>query len=987
HFFALTAEELAELSALHTVGSRTLFILQLGYFKAVQQFFVFEPADVADDVYWIQQAYFANATQPIILAGRTTRLKQQQLILRLTGYRLCGETEREQLRVRATQAVRISSKPLFILRDLRRNLSEQKIVAPGYSVLQDMISMALIAEQERLGTIIETHLSPSDTEALLQLLKNPHGLYEITRIKREPKDFGEKEMRREIERGEQIATLHDIAQRILSHLSISDESIKYYASLVGYYSVYKLQRFDRKTTFIYLLCFVYHRYRQMHDNLLNCLIYQVHLYNETARKIAKEQIIAFRQTEAEGLAQAGQVLRLFTTAEIAPETPFSVVKANAFAIVAEDELEKLADSMIQQATIDETAWQWAYLDERHVEFKRRLRPILRALTFEAMSAKMPLLNAICFIQEALCDKRILRHLDEEDFPLAFVPEHVKRYLYKKEIDGKKHLAVDRYEFLVYRMLRHALIAGDIFCRHSVRFRSLDDDLLDEERWAHKETLLEETGLARLRMPVESLLDELEAELEQQITAVNERIQLGQNQHVKRKAGGRWSLPYTRAASPINHVFFEQIPDIDIQTIVQFAHQQTGMLDCFEHVQPRYAKHKRDDASLIAALIAWGTNMGIGRMGNISDIRFNTLSSISNNYLRLETLHAANDVLSDATAALPIFQLYDIDNAVHSSSDGQKFETRIHTINARHSSKYFGLSKGVSAYTLVANHVPLNAQVIGTHEHESHYVFDLLVNNTTTVQPTIHSTDTHGANHVNFALLHVFGYQFAPRYKDIYDKVRTGLYGFKHPSQYDDKLLLKPIRKVQKPLVISEWDNMVRIFLSLALKTTTQSIIVSKLSSYARKNRTKRALWEFDNILRSLYLLYFIDSLTLRRNVQRALGRGEAYNQLRRAVSFANFGALRFRTEGDQQIWGECSRLLTNCIIYYNAVILSRLLETKLSDIDETQAQRLARVSPIAWRHINFQGRYNFRQTSQTPDIDELVEKLKLYPISLIEPLD
>jgi hypothetical protein len=130
--------------------------------------------------------------------------------------------------------------------------------------------------------------------------------------------------------------------------------------------------------------------------------------------------------------------------------------------------------LIQQATIDETAWQWAYLDDRHVEFKRRLRPILRALTFEAMSADMPLLNVIHFIQEALRDKRILRHLSEADFPLALVPEHIKRYLFKKGWDGKKQLAVDRYEFLVYRMLRHALIAGDVFCRHSVRFRSLDD---------------------------------------------------------------------------------------------------------------------------------------------------------------------------------------------------------------------------------------------------------------------------------------------------------------------------------------------------------------------------------------------------------------------------------------------------------------------------------------------------------------------------------
>jgi len=79
HFFTLTAEELTELSVLHTVGSRILFILQLGYFKAVQQFFVFEPADVNDDVQWIQLAYFTNVPQPITLAGRTTRLKQQQI--------------------------------------------------------------------------------------------------------------------------------------------------------------------------------------------------------------------------------------------------------------------------------------------------------------------------------------------------------------------------------------------------------------------------------------------------------------------------------------------------------------------------------------------------------------------------------------------------------------------------------------------------------------------------------------------------------------------------------------------------------------------------------------------------------------------------------------------------------------------------------------------------------------------------------------------
>jgi TnpA family transposase len=36
-----------------------------------------------------------------------------------------------------------------------------------------------------------------------------------------------------------------------------------------------------------------------------------------------------------------------------------------------------------------------------------------------------------------------------------------------------------------------------------------------------------------------------------------------------------------------------------------------------------------------------------------------------------------------------------------------------------------------------------------------------------------------------------------------------------------------------------------------MKVTRQSVIIAKLSSYPRKNRTKKALWELDNLRRSL----------------------------------------------------------------------------------------------------------------------------------------
>ena len=537
-----------------------------------------------------------------------------------------------------------------------------------------------------------------------------------------------------------------------------------------------------------------------------------------------------------------------------------------------------------------------------------------------------MLEAVDLMKWAFWQKKSLRQY--ADFlPTYFIPDHVRRYLYGPDALGRKQLLVDRYEFLVYRLLRNGLEAGDIFCHDSVRFRSFEDDLLDEEQWQRKKKLIASTGLSILQEPIGEHLDWLEKLLERRLLEVNRHISSGENKQFQRKRSGRWALPTPRTRAAVNHPLFEVLPDVNIQTILQFVNHRTHFMDACEHVLRRYSKTEADDDVISACLLAWGTNMGLGRIGSISDVAYATLADASDNFIRLETLQAANDAVSNATAGLPIFRHYDIGETVHSSSDGQKFETRLHTINARHSSKYFGLKKGIVAYTLIANHVPVNARVIGANEHESHYVFDLLFNNTTEVQPTIHSTDTHGSNPVNFALLHCFGYQFAPRYRDLYDKVRTSLYGFKHPSHYR-ALALKPIRKIQRRLIENEWENLQRILLSLALKTTTQFIIVGKLSAYARKNRTKRALWEYDNIMRSLYLLDYIDSPALRSNVQRALSRGENYHQLRRAVSYANFGKLRFKTQHEQQIWSECSRLITNCIIYYNATILSDLLRLR-----------------------------------------------------------
>ena len=973
-YFALTPPEKEALSQLHGVKSSIYYILQLGYFKARRQFFTFNLAQAAADARHVQRRYFPNETLTDLEIAKGTRLKQQSLILDLLQYRVCGAAERQQLSEKAEQLARISGRPIFVFRELIGWLMRQRLVAPGYSVMQEMIGAALQREKERLVKIVQANLSSEATAALNELLTNPRGLHEITKIKREPKDFSGREIDREIQQGEQIKALYAVAQTILPRLEISNESVAYYASLIDYYSVFQMSQLEENLSRLYLLCFIQRRYERLHDNLINCFIYRVRQLMDRAKEAAKEHVYTWRLEHHQNLHKAGQILKLFAANEIGAETPFAAVQTQAFAILPQAKLVQVIDHMMQVARLDEQLFQWEYLDQAASRMKRRLRPILRAIDFSATAANQPLLTAVNFLKEALQQPKPLTHYKPDKLPQRFIAENHKPYLYAADDKGEKRLRVDRYEFLIYRLLRNNLEAGNIFCDQSARFRSFEGDLLSDEQWADKERLIAEIGLPILNQTAEEHLAELKEALETRLTRANKRITSGENDAVVVKKSGRWHLPYTRGDGG-GDPFFDALSSLDMQTVFQFVNRQSHFMNEFTHVLHRYAGRRADDRTLIAVILAWGTNMGLGRMAETSDISYHALAATSDNFLRLETLQKANDVVVNGIAQLPIFQSYQLGDAVHSSSDGQKFETLRHTINARYSSKYFGLMKGIVACTLVASHIPLGTRVIGANEHESHYVFDLLYNNLTDVRPTAHSTDTHGTNEVNFGILHFFGYQFAPRYRDLYDKVRKGLYGFQHPRKYDANWLLRPIRRINEELIIKEWDNIRRIIASLALKSTSQAVIIGKLSAYARKNSTKRALWEYDNIIRSLYLLDYIDSAPLRRHVQKALNRGESYHKLHRAVSFANFGKLRFKSEDEQQIWNECGRLIANCIIFYNATILSNVLRYHEGRGDEAAAAALGQVSPAAWQHVNFYGRYEFLKEVEPIDIDAVVEGL------------
>ena len=123
----------------------------------------------------------------------------------------------------------------------------------------------------------------------------------------------------------------------------------------------------------------------------------------------------------------------------------------------------------------------------------------------------------------------------------------------------------------------------------------------------------------------------------------------------------------------------------------------------------------------------------------------------------------------------------------------------------------------------------------------------------------------------------------------------------------------------------------------------------------------------------------MESPRLRGNVQRALNRGEQYHQFKRAVSHANAGRLRYSSVEEQELWNECSRLLANAILYYNMVLVREAIARREAAGDTVGAAHLAAVSPVAWAHINFYGRYHFINSVIPIPIVGLVDTIEQYP--------
>jgi len=975
-YLSLSETELALSTSRPSLHAQVSCVLQIGSFKAKHAFFRFDWSMVEGDCAFVLSRYFRGEAFERKEVTDHEYYTQRGLIAELFGYQLWSAEYLPQLVQQAAQIMRRDVTPGFVATELIVWLKEHTIVRPGYTTLQELIGTALAAERHRLGTLLEHALDDSAKAALAQLIARDDTLSELAVLRQDAKDCRWRQMVHERQKRAMLDPLYTIAKALLPTLGISQQNLLYYASLATFYTVYDLRRLRSEQTHLYLLCYVWLRYRQLTDNLVDAIGYHMKQLEDACSAAAKKGFEADQLRRQQETPQVGRLLSLYVDDAVADTTPFGDVRQRAYTIMPKDQLQSAAHRMSGRPA-SKLARHWEAVDGLAERVRRQVRPLYGVLDFASVTPNNPWLAALAWTKDVFAKPQRLSQRPLAECPVK-LPKRLQPYLVTSDADGKPtRLHADRYEFWLYRQIRKRLRSGELFLDDSLQYRRFSDELVATE---NKADVLAQMDIPFLRQSIETQLTALTDELHAQWLAFNRELKQGKLTHLaydKDTQTLTWHKPKVDQHPAREAAFYEQLPLCAIADVFRFVEHECHVLSALTPLQPRYAKKVADADSLMAVILAQAMNHGNHVMGHTSDILYHVLEATYQQYLRQASLTAANDRISNAIAALPIFPFYSFDLGVlYGAVDGQKFGVERPTVKARHSRKYFGRGKGVSAYSLLCNHVPLNSFLIGAHEYEGHYVFDIWYRNTSDIVPTAITGDMHSVNRANFAILHWFGRRFEPRFTDLDEQLQE-LYCADTPARYE-KCLIRPAGQIDLQVIIDEKPNIDRIVATLGLKEMTQGTLIRKLCTYTTPNPTRRAIFEFDKLIRSIYTLRYLRDPQFERTVHRSQNRIESYHQLRSAI--AQVGGkkeLTGRTDIELEISNQCGRLLANAIIYYNSAILSRLL-TRYEASGNTKARALiTQISPAAWRHILLNGHYRFHSDGTLIDLDAIVARLDL----------
>lgn len=957
---------------LRTPINKVCFLVVAGYFKARRKFFARQFHQT--DIEYVARQIGVDPSEVFIKSySKETYARHQRAILSYFGYCPFDEAAKTIITNEIAALIRVQFRPKLVLLEIIHVLTIKKIAIPSYNVLADLIVAALNNHQRTLNKIIETRLTENQRTNLDTLLeKEPSNSteegwrYRLTLLKKPNQSTRPAKIRANLVDLDTVQTLYLDLMPVVQRLNLSYESIRYYAYSVIKAQIPQVSRRADEDRFLHLIAFIVYQTFKLNDLLIDTLLSAVQAAVNAAEKEQKEVYFRERDQRNQSFATLVEQFRQNVQATLsAIRTIVADAKLNdSQKVVLIDgvlndkptkpaQVEQQIDEFKQSAVkIQQGQDYFALLETRSLKLQHRVADIVRQVQFAPNCSKPALWSALCHYQQK--DGNV-----DKSAPVDFLVEDQRVAL--TSTDGK--FRVSLYKALFFVEVAEAIKSGALNLLHSEKFRSLDEYMIQKADWeVNRAEYLQRAKLEGFA-DCKATLKALEKELDARYKETNQNLIDGKNPYLTIRADGSFhvSTPKQEEVECLSlGTFFPEQKYISMLEMLATVDHATNFLDEFEHWQIKYQRARPPKKILFAGIIGYGCDIGHRKLAQISkQIDDGELDNAVNWYFSLQNVQGANDRILRLTDRMNLPNIYrNQSDLLHTSSDGQKIDVAVDSLNANYSFKYLGKDKGASAVTFIdMRDLMWHSMVISSAEREAHYVIDGLMHNDV-IKSDIHSTDTHGYSEVIFASTYLLGFEFAPRIKGV---GRQQLYAFKHRKHYEEQgYLLLPDHYIRENQFENQWDDILRFIATIRLKIATASQLFKRLNSYSKQHPLYRALKEFGKIPKSLFILKYCDILEYRQAIEKQLNKVESSNKFSKAVSFGHSSEFMQSEKEDQEIAEACRRLIKNAAVCWNYLYLSQELATEKNEKRRAELIEAIRNGSVAtWKHFNLHGEFDF----------------------------
>lgn len=946
---------------LRTPDSQIGFVLLCAYFKATKRFYRSQDFRDRDIAAAIHQLNLPDSAFDPTQYTETTRLRHQRQILDFHGFAPFDETASDTLITEISTMARMHLKPRLIFDRCVDFLTQRRVQIPSSYRLSDLIRVGLQDRKSELVSLMDQHLS-DDAHRLLDDLfaaSEDQSRYRLTLLKKLSQSTRPTRIKEAVADFETLSDLYRQLDHTLAQLDLGAAGIRYFAGSVLKSKMFQLQQRSQVDRHLHALAFVAHQFYRCQDNMIDLWLSIMASFKSAAAREYQETLAQNRKDQQRQITSVIEsldvsvfgVLRSIQSVMAATNLSDTEKVAAIEALLKQsnpEDFDRLKDDLVQ--TAGNASW-YDIMESRSLKLQNRLSPVLRALKF------MPT-TRVKALQKAISHFKVDGELSASHVPTDFLDAEQRAALIRD--DGTFRISL--YKVFLFQAITTAIKSGDLNVEQSYKYRPMDAYLIDKDRWQRdKAHLLERAGLTEFANP-EAVLALIKPALSGQYEATNRNA--AANPYLKLRKDGTFYIatPALDAQDddPLGDLF-PQRHDVPLAQVLETVNTHCGMLQSFEHWQQTHVRQATSHPALLAGIMGLGCGIGVRKMARISSsVTESELDHTVNWRFSLENIRAANDAVVKAMNEMKLPNLYrQAQDQLHTASDGQKFEVRGDSLHASRSFKYFGQGQGISAYTFVDERNFLwHSLMISAADRESAYVIDGLMHNDV-VKSYIHSTDTHGYTEAIFGLTYLLGFSFAPRIKGV---GKQTLYAFKPRNQGAEDWAIHPDKTVNEAVILENWDDFLRLVTTIKLKENTASDIFRRLNSYSRQHTLYQTMKAFGQIIKSLFILRYIDDLALRQTIEKQLNKVELANRFTRAVAVGNPREYTQTEKEEQEIAEACNRLIKNSIICWNYLYLARQIE-KASDAEDTEnlLRLIAAHSPMSWAHINMLGEYDFSE--------------------------